>query len=101
MKLKNKKSSLDEQKKYNIAFSPKNIDKVKSRLHSDSIDYIEVFDILDVVGRVMGDEVAIVYMYDRGDLILNEEPMSKSAVKLFEYILSNSGVVLLFVEEMI
>lgn len=101
MKLKNKKSSLDEQKKYNIAFSPKNIDKVKSRLHSDSIDYIEVFDILDVVGRVMGDEVAIVYMYDRGDLILNEEPMGKSAVKLFEAILSLSGVVLLFVEEMI
>lgn len=29
MKLKNKKSSLDEQKKYNIAFSPQNIDKVK------------------------------------------------------------------------
>lgn len=39
----------------------------------------------------MGDEVAIVYMYDRGDLILNEEPMSKSAVKLFEAILSLSG----------
>lgn len=101
MKLKNKKSSLDEQKKYNIAFSPKNIDKVKSRLHSDNIDYIEVFDILDVIGRVMNDEVAIIYMYDRDDLILNEEPMGKSAVKLFEYILSNSGVVLLFVKEMI
>ena len=101
MKLKSNKQSLDESKKYNIAFSPKNIDKVKSRLHSDNIDYIEVFDILDVVGRVMGDEVAIVYMYDRDDLILNEEPMGKSAVKLFEAILHNSGVVLLFVKEMI
>lgn len=100
MKLKNNKQSLDESKKYSIAFSPKNIDKVKSRLHSDSIDYIEVFDILDVIGRVMDDEVVIVYMYDRGDLILNEEPMGKSAVKLFEYVLHNSGVVLLFVEEM-
>lgn len=101
MKLKNKKSSLDEQKKYNIAFSPKNIDKVKSRLHSDSIDYIEVFDILDVVDRAMNDEVSVVYMYDRDDLILNEELMSRSAVKLFEAFLSISGAVLLFVEEMI
>lgn len=101
MKLKNKKSSLDEQKKYNIAFSPKNIQKVKSRLQTNSVDYIEVFDILDVVGRVMDDEVAIVYMYDRGDLILNEEPMGKSAVKLFEAFLSISGVVLFFVKEMI
>lgn len=42
----------------------------------------------------MDDEVAIVYMYDRGDLILNEEPMGKSAVKLFEYVLHKSGVVL-------
>lgn len=100
MKLKSNKQSLDESKKYSIAFSPKNIDKVKSRLHSDSIDYIEVFDILDVVGRAMNDEVAIVYMYDRGDLILDEEPMSKSAVKLFEYVLHNSGVVLIFVKEM-
>ena len=100
MKLKSNKQSLDEPKKYSIAFSPKNIDKVKGRLQTDSIDYIEVFDILDVVGRVMGVEVAIVYMYDRGDLILNEEPMSKSAVKLFEYLLYNSGVVLLFVKEM-
>ena len=101
MKLKSNKLSLDESKKYSIAFSPKNINKVKSRLHSDNIDYIEVFDILDVVGRVMGDEVSIVYMYDRGDLILNEEPMSKSAVKLFKYVLHNAGVVLLFVKEMI
>lgn len=101
MKLKSNKQSLDESKKYSIAFSPKNIDKVKSRLHSDSIDYIEVFNILDVVGRVMDGEVAIVYMYDRDDLILNEEPMGKSAVKLFEAILSLSEVVLLFVEEMI
>ena len=68
MKLKNKKSSLDKQKKYNIAFSPKNIDRVKSRLHSDSIDYIEVFDILDVIDRAMNGEVSVVYMYDRGDL---------------------------------
>lgn len=101
MRLKNKKSSLDEQKKYNIAFSLKNIDKVESRLHSDNIDYIEVSDILDVIGRVMDGEVAIVYMYDRGDLILNEEPMSKSAVKLFKYLIDNAGVVLLFVKEMI
>lgn len=100
MKLKSNKQSLDESKKYSIAFSPKNIEKVKSRLHSDNIDYIEVFDILDVVGRVMDGKVAIVYMYDRGDLILNEEPMSRSAVKLFEYISHNSGVVLLFVKEM-
>lgn len=49
----------------------------------------------------MNGEVAIVYMYDRDDLILNEKPMSKSAVKLFEAILSLSGVVLLFVKEMI
>ena len=101
MKLKSNKQSLDEPKKYSIAFSPKNIDKVKSRLHSDSIDYIEAFDILDVVGRAMDGEVSVVYMYDRGDLILNEEPMSKSAVKLFEYVLHNSGVVLFFVKEMI
>lgn len=73
---------------------------MKSRLHSDNIDYIEVFDILDVVGRVMDGEVAIVYMYERGDLILNEEPMSRSAVKLFEAFLSISGVVLFFVKEM-
>lgn len=101
MKLKSNKQSLDELKKYSIAFSPKNIDKVKSRLHSDNIDYIEVFNILDIVDRVMDGEVAIVYMYDRGDLILNEEFMDKSAVKLFEYVLHNSGVVLLFVKEMI
>lgn len=74
---------------------------MNSRLQFDSIDYIEVFDILDVVGRVMDDEVAIVYMYERGDLILNEEHMSRSAVKLFEAFLSISGVVLLFVKEMI
>lgn len=101
MKLKSNKQSLDESKKYSIAFSPKNIDKVKSRLRSDNIDYIEVFDILDVVDRAMNDEVSVVYMYDRGDLILNEEPMSRSAVKLFEAFLSNSGVVLFFVKEMI
>ena len=101
MKLKSNKQSLDEPKKYSIAFSPKNIDKVKSRLHSDSIDYIEVFDILDVVGRAMDGEVSVVYMYDRDDLILNEEPMSRSAVKLFEAFLSISGVVLFFVKEMI
>lgn len=101
MKLKSNKQSLDEPKKYSIAFSPKNIEEVKSRLHSDSIDYIEVSDILDIVGRAMNEEVAIVYMYDRGDLILNEEPMSRSAVKLFEAFLSISGVVLLFVKEMI
>lgn len=101
MKLKSNKQSLDEPKKYSIAFSPKNIDKVKGRLQTDSIDYIEVFDILDIVDRVMDGKVAIVYMYDRGDLILNEEPMSKSAVKLFEYISHNSGVVLLFVKEMV
>lgn len=58
MKLKSNKQSLDEPKKYSIAFSPKNIEKWK-----------------------------VVYMYDRGDLILNEEPMSRSAVKLFEYLL--------------
>lgn len=100
MKLKSNKQSLDEPKKYSIAFSPKNIDKVKSRLQFDSIDYIEVFDILDVVGRAMDGEVSVVYMYDRGDLILNEEPMSRSAVKLFEAFLSISGVVLLFIKEM-
>ncbi len=60
---------------------------MKSRLQFDSIDYIEVSDILDVAGRAMGEEVSVVYMYDRGDLILNEEPMSRSAVKLFEYLL--------------
>lgn len=101
MKLKSNKQSLDESKKYSIAFSPKNIQKVKSRLQTNSVDYIEVFDILDVVGRAMNGEIAIVYMYDRGDLILNEEPMSRSAVKLFEAFLSISGVVLLFVKEMI
>lgn len=101
MKLKSNKQSLDESKKYSIAFSLKNIDKVESRLHSDNIDYIEVFDILNVVGRAMDGEVAIVYMYDRGDLILNEEPMSRGAVKLFEAFLPISGVVLLFVKEMI
>lgn len=74
---------------------------MNSRLQFDSIDYIEVFDILDVVGRAMDGEVLVVYMYDRGDLILNEEPMSRSAVKLFEAFLSISGVVLLFVKEMI
>lgn len=100
MKLKSNKQSLDESKKYSIAFSPKNIDKVKSRLHSDSIDYIEVSGILDVIGRAMEKEVSVVYMYDRDDLILNEEPMSRSAVKLFEAFLSISGVVLLFVKEM-
>lgn len=100
MKLKSNKQSLDESKKYSIAFSPKNIQKVNSRLQFDSIDYIEVFDILDVVGRAMGGEVLVVYMYDRGDLILNEEPMSRSAVKLFEYLLYNSGVALFFVKEM-
>lgn len=101
MKLKSHKQSLDESKKYSIAFSPKNIQKVKSRLQTNSVDYVEVFDILDVVGRVMDGEVAIVYMYDRGDLILNEEPMSKSAVKLFKYLIDNAGIVLLFVKEMI
>lgn len=101
MKLKSNKQSLDKSKKYSIAFSPKNIDKLKSRLHSGSIDYIEVSNILDVVGRAMNGEVSVVYMYDRGDLILNEEPMSRSAVKLFEYISHNSGVVLLFVKEMV
>lgn len=73
---------------------------MNSRLQFDSIDYIEVFDILDVVGRAMDGEVSVVYMYDRGDLVLNEEPMSSSAVKLFEYLLYNSGVVLFFVKEM-
>lgn len=100
MKLKSNKQSLDEPKKYSIAFSPKNIEKVKSRLHSDNIDYIEVFDILDVVGRAIDGEVSVVYMYDRGNLILNEEPMSRSAVKLFEAFLSVSGVVLLCIKEM-
>lgn len=60
---------------------------MKSRLQFDSIDYIEVSDILDVAGRATDGEVSVVYMYDRGDLILNEEPMSRSAVKLFEYLL--------------
>lgn len=73
---------------------------MKSRLQFDSIDYIEVSDILDVAGRAMNGEVSVVYMYDRGDLVLNEEPMSSSAVKLFEYLLYNSGVVLFFVKEM-
>lgn len=100
MKLKSHKQSLDEPKKYSIAFSPKNIDKVKGRLQTDSIDYIEVFDILDIVDRAMDGEVSVVYIYDRDDLILNGEPMSRSAVKLFEYLLYNSGVVLLFVKEM-
>ena len=74
---------------------------MKSRLQFDSIDYIEVSDILDVAGRAMGEEVSVVYMYDRGDLVLNGEPMSRSAVKLFEAFLSISGVVLFFVKEMI
>lgn len=100
MKLKSNKQSLDESKKYSIAFSPKNIDKVKSRLHSDSIDYIEVSDILDIVDRAMKKEVSVVYMYDRDDLILNDEPMSRSAVKLFEAFLSISGVALFFMKEM-
>lgn len=73
---------------------------MNSRLQFDSIDYIEVFDILDVAGRAMDGEVSVVYMYDRGDLILNEEPMSRSAVKLFEYLLYNTGVALFFVKEM-
>ena len=99
MKLNKSKPSLDKQEKYSIAFSPAHADKVKEFLNLTHQDYVICNNIADVIQRVTNQQVESIYLYSPEDYVLDDLPMPKSAVRIFELLCGYSGVVIFFIKE--